>query len=145
MFKKRLNKDKINNCHVWEEELPDGSYDMGFNGNLNHMEKRKSGYVTQKQFSEFKDANNQRLIKIETTLATQGEQLNQLIKVVILQGEQIKELQVEQKAQGEQIKAKGEQIKAQSEQIKTQGETLKLILQALGGINKRLDKVDPPK
>ena len=145
LFKKRLNKDKINNCHVWEEELPDGSYDMEFNGNLNHMEKRKSGYVTQKQFSEFKDANNQRLIKIETTLATQGEQLNQLIKVVILQGEQIKELQVEQKAQGEQIKAKGEQIKAQSEQIKTQGETLKLILQALGGINKRLDKVDPPK
>ncbi|AAB95702.1 DUF16 domain-containing protein [Mycoplasmoides pneumoniae] len=123
-------------------------------------------YVTRKEFNEYKVSNDQRLTKIETTLAAQGEQINkltqtvekqgeqinQLVQVVLLhgeqinkltqtvekQGEQIKELQVEQKAQGEQIKAQGKQIKAQ-------GKTLKSILQALGGINKRLDKIDPPK
>ncbi|WP_081038366.1 DUF16 domain-containing protein [Mycoplasmoides pneumoniae] len=88
-------------------------------------------YVTRKEFNEYKDSNDQRLIKIETTLTAQGEQINKLTQTVEKQGEQIRELQVEQKFQGEQIKA--------------QGKTLKSILQALGGINKRLDKIDPPK
>ncbi|AGC04055.1 DUF16 domain-containing protein [Mycoplasmoides pneumoniae] len=143
LFKKRLNKDKINNCHVWEEELPDGSYDMGFNGNFNHMEKRKSGYVTQKQFSEFKDANNQRLIKIETTLAIQGEQINkltqtvekqgeqinQLVQVVLLQGEQIRELQVEQKAQRQEFNARMDRLE-------------NLLVESIESTNKRFDSME---
>ncbi|WP_159203870.1 DUF16 domain-containing protein [Mycoplasmoides pneumoniae] len=74
----------------------------------------KVKYVTQEQFQEYKDSNNQRLIKIETTLAAQGEQIR-------IQGEQIKELQIEQKAQGE---------------------TLKLILQTLQKMSDRLDKME---
>ena len=88
-------------------------------------------YVTRKEFNEYKDSNDQRLTKIETTLAAQGEQINKLTQTVEKQGEQIRELQVEQKAQGEQIKA--------------QGETLKLILQTLQKMSDRLDKIDPPK
>ena len=88
-------------------------------------------YVTRKEFNEYKDSNDQRLIKIETTLTAQGEQINKLTQTVEKQGEQIRELQVEQKAQGEQIKA--------------QGETLKLILQTLQKMSDRLDKIDPPK
>ncbi|WP_159202075.1 DUF16 domain-containing protein [Mycoplasmoides pneumoniae] len=74
----------------------------------------KVKYVTQEQFQEYKDSNNQRLIKIETTLAAQGEQIR-------IQVEQIKELQIEQKAQGE---------------------TLKLILQTLQKMSDRLDKME---
>ncbi|ADK87192.1 DUF16 domain-containing protein [Mycoplasmoides pneumoniae] len=74
----------------------------------------KVKYVTQEQFQEYKDSNNQRLIKIETTLAAQGEQIR-------IQGEQIKELQIEQKAQGE---------------------TLKLILQTLQKMSDRLDNME---
>ena len=88
-------------------------------------------YVTRKELNEYKDSNDQRLTKIETTLAAQGEQINKLTQTVEKQGEQIRELQVEQKAQGEQIKA--------------QGETLKLILQTLQKMSDRLDKIDPPK
>ncbi len=88
-------------------------------------------YVTRKEFNEYKDSNDQRLTKIETTLAAQGEQINKLTQTVEKQGEQIRELQVEQKAQGEQIKA--------------QGETLKLILQTLQKMSDRLDKIDPSK
>ncbi|MGE9739662.1 DUF16 domain-containing protein [Mycoplasmoides pneumoniae] len=88
-------------------------------------------YVTRKELNEYKDSNDQRLTKIETTLAAQGEQINKLTQTVEKQGEQIRELQVEQKAQGEQIKA--------------QGETLKLILQTLQKMSDRLDKIDPSK
>ncbi|WP_459954768.1 DUF16 domain-containing protein [Mycoplasmoides pneumoniae] len=128
MFKRNLKKDKIKTSKAWIEDLPDGSYDMGFYGNLNHMEKRKSGYVTQKQFNDFKNSNNQRLIKIENTLVSQGEQISQLIKVSILQGEQINKLT--------------ETVEKQGEQIQPQGETLKLILETLQVINKRLDRLE---
>ncbi len=111
---------------------------MEFSGSFNRQFKLNkpiipvnTEYVTRKEFNEYKDSNDQRLIKIETTLTAQGEQINKLTQTVEKQGEQIRELQVEQKFQGEQIKA--------------QGKTLKSILQALGGINKRLDKIDPPK
>ncbi|WP_159202238.1 DUF16 domain-containing protein, partial [Mycoplasmoides pneumoniae] len=55
-------------------------------------------YVTRKELNEYKDSNDQRLTKIETTLAAQGEQINKLTQTVEKQGEQIRELQVEQKA-----------------------------------------------
>ncbi|WP_058140837.1 DUF16 domain-containing protein [Mycoplasmoides pneumoniae] len=78
-------------------------------------------YVTRKEFNEYKNSNDQRLTKIETTLAAQGEQINKLTQTVEKQGEQIKELQIEQKAQGE---------------------TLKLILQTLQKMSDRLDKME---
>nr|WP_307755023.1 DUF16 domain-containing protein [Mycoplasmoides pneumoniae] len=160
LFKKRLNKDKINNCHVWEEELPDGSYDMEFNGNLNHMEKRKSGYVTQKQFNEYKDSNDQRLIKIETTLAAQGEQISQLVQIVFLQGKQIKELQAEQKAQRVEFNARMDRFESLVlKSLESIGNTLtdfgkrldsmETRLDSMDGrldsMETRLDKIDPPK
>ncbi|AAB95764.1 DUF16 domain-containing protein [Mycoplasmoides pneumoniae] len=114
MFKKRLNKDKINDCYTWEEELPDGSYDMGFHGNLNHMEKGKSGYVTHKQLDKKLEVFKQDLlVELSEKFVTKEE--------FRAQGKQIKELQIEQKAQGK---------------------TLQLILEALQGINKRLDKLE---
>ncbi len=116
-------------------------------------------YVTRKEFNEYKNSNNQRLTKIETTLAAQGEQINkltqtvekqgeqisQLVQVVLLHGEQINKLTQTVEKQGEQIRELQVEQKFQGEQIKAQGKTLKSILQALGGINKRLDKIDPPK
>ncbi|AAB95708.1 DUF16 domain-containing protein [Mycoplasmoides pneumoniae] len=92
-----------------------------FSGNFNRQFKLNkpvipvnTEYVTRKEFNEYKDSNDQRLTKIETTLAAQGEQIR-------IQGEQIKELQIEQKAQGE---------------------TLKLILQTLQKMSDRLNKMD---
>ncbi len=111
---------------------------MEFSGKFNRQFKLNkpvipvnTEYVTRKELNEYKDSNDQRLTKIETTLAAQGEQINKLTQTVEKQGEQIRELQVEQKAQGEQIKA--------------QGETLKLILQTLQKMSDRLDKIDPSK
>ena len=92
-----------------------------FSGNFNRQFKLNkpvipvnTEYVTRKEFNEYKDSNDQRLTKIETTLAAQGEQIR-------IQGEQIKELQIEQKAQGK---------------------TLKLILQTLQKMSDRLNKMD---
>ncbi|WP_159243755.1 DUF16 domain-containing protein [Mycoplasmoides pneumoniae] len=92
-----------------------------FSGNFNRQFKLNkpvipvnTEYVTRKEFNEYKDSNDQRLTKIEITLAAQGEQIR-------IQGEQIKELQIEQKAQGE---------------------TLKLILQTLQKMSDRLNKMD---
>ncbi|WP_159203206.1 DUF16 domain-containing protein [Mycoplasmoides pneumoniae] len=92
-----------------------------FSGNFNRQFKLNkpvipvnTEYVTRKEFNEYKDSNDQRLTKIETTLAAQGEQIR-------IQGEQIKELQIEQKAQGE---------------------TLKLILQTLQKMSDCLNKMD---
>ena len=116
-------------------------------------------YVTRKEFNEYKDSNDQRLIKIETTLTAQGEQINkltqtvekqgeqinQLVQVVLLHGEQINKLTQTVEKQGEQIRELQVEQKAQGEQIKAQGETLKLILQTLQKMSDRLDKIDPPK
>ncbi|WP_159201941.1 DUF16 domain-containing protein, partial [Mycoplasmoides pneumoniae] len=60
-------------------------------------------YVTRKEFNEYKVSNDQRLTKIETTLAAQGEQINKLTQTVEKQGEQINQLVQVVLLHGEQI------------------------------------------
>ncbi|WP_159202598.1 DUF16 domain-containing protein, partial [Mycoplasmoides pneumoniae] len=120
-FNEMMKKTKKGTFSGWYIINPENN-SVEFSGSFNRQFKLNkpiipvnTEYVTRKEFNEYKDSNDQRLIKIETTLTAQGEQINKLTQTVEKQGEQIRELQVEQKAQGEQIKA--------------QGETLKLILQ----------------
>ncbi|WP_159201766.1 DUF16 domain-containing protein, partial [Mycoplasmoides pneumoniae] len=122
-FNEMMKKTKKGTFSGWYIINPENN-SVEFSGSFNRQFKLNkpiipvnTEYVTRKEFNEYKDSNDQRLIKIETTLTAQGEQINKLTQTVEKQGEQIRELQVEQKAQGEQIKA--------------QGETLKLILQTL--------------
>ena len=136
-FHDMVKKTKKGTFSGWYIINPDNN-SVEFSGKFNRQFKLNkpvitvnTEYVTRKELNEYKDSNDQRLTKIETTLAAQGEQINKLTQTVEKQGEQIRELQVEQKAQGEQIKA--------------QGETLKLILQTLQKMSDRLDKIDPPK
>ncbi|AAB96076.1 DUF16 domain-containing protein [Mycoplasmoides pneumoniae] len=136
-FNEMMKKTKKGTFSGWYIINPENN-SVEFSGSFNRQFKLNkpiipvnTEYVTRKEFNEYKDSNDQRLIKIETTLTAQGEQINKLTQTVEKQGEQIRELQVEQKAQGEQIKA--------------QGETLKLILQTLQKMSDRLDKIDPPK
>ena len=136
-FHDMVKKTKKGTFSGWYIINPDNN-SVEFSGKFNRQFKLNkpvitvnTEYVTRKELNEYKDSNDQRLTKIETTLAAQGEQINKLTQTVEKQGEQIRELQVEQKAQGEQIKA--------------QGETLKLILQTLQKMSDRLDKIDPSK
>ncbi|GAB1884814.1 DUF16 domain-containing protein [Mycoplasmoides pneumoniae] len=136
-FNEMMKKTKKGTFSGWYIINPENN-SVEFSGSFNRQFKLNkpiipvnTEYVTRKEFNEYKDSNDQRLTKIETTLAAQGEQINKLTQTVEKQGEQIRELQVEQKAQGEQIKA--------------QGETLKLILQTLQKMSDRLDKIDPSK
>ena len=117
-------------------------------------------YVTRKEFNEYKNSNNQRLTKIETTLAAQGEQINkltqtvekqgeqinQLVQVVLLQGEQIRELQVEQKAQRQEFNARMDRFESLVlKSLESIGNTLTDFGKRLDVIETRLDKIDPPK
>ena len=79
-------------------------------------------YVTRKEFNEYKDSNDQRLIKIETTLAAQGEQIR-------IQGEQIRELQVEQKAQRQEFNARMDRLE-------------NLLVESIESTNKRFDSIE---
>ncbi|WP_159202081.1 DUF16 domain-containing protein, partial [Mycoplasmoides pneumoniae] len=128
-FNEMMKKTKKGTFSGWYIINPENN-SVEFSGSFNRQFKLNkpiipvnTEYVTRKEFNEYKDSNDQRLIKIETTLTAQGEQINKLTQTVEKQGEQIRELQVEQKAQGEQIKA--------------QGETLKLILQTLQKMSDR--------
>ncbi|WP_159203863.1 DUF16 domain-containing protein, partial [Mycoplasmoides pneumoniae] len=128
-FNEMMKKTKKGTFSGWYIINPENN-SVEFSGSFNRQFKLNkpiipvnTEYVTRKEFNEYKDSNDQRLTKIETTLAAQGEQINKLTQTVEKQGEQIRELQVEQKAQGEQIKA--------------QGETLKLILQTLQKMSDR--------
>ena len=119
-FHDMVKKTKKGTFSGWYIVNPENN-SVEFSGNFNRQFKLNkpvipvnTEYVTRKEFNEYKDSNDQRLIKIETTLAAQGEQIR-------IQGEQIKELQIEQKAQGE---------------------TLKLILQTLQKMSDRLNKMD---
>ncbi|WP_159203164.1 DUF16 domain-containing protein, partial [Mycoplasmoides pneumoniae] len=128
-FNEMMKKTKKGTFSGWYIINPENN-SVEFSGSFNRQFKLNkpiipvnTEYVTRKEFNEYKDSNDQRLIKIETTLTAQGEQINKLTQTVEKQGEQIRELQVEQKAQGEQIKA--------------QGETLKLIFQTLQKMSDR--------
>ena len=119
-FHDMMKKTKKGTFSGWYIVNPENN-SVEFSGNFNRQFKLNkpvipvnTEYVTRKEFNEYKNSNDQRLTKIETTLAAQGEQIR-------IQGEQIKELQIEQKAQSE---------------------TLKLILQTLQKMSDRLDKMD---
>ncbi|MGV1736145.1 DUF16 domain-containing protein, partial [Mycoplasmoides pneumoniae] len=105
-------------------------------------------------------STDQRLIKIETTLAAQGEQISQLVQIVFLQGKQIKELQAEQKAQRVEFNARMDRFESLVlKSLESIGNTLtdfgkrfdsmETRLDSMDGrldsMETRLDKIDPPK
>ncbi|WP_159201937.1 DUF16 domain-containing protein, partial [Mycoplasmoides pneumoniae] len=103
-FNEMMKKTKKGTFSGWYIINPENN-SVEFSGSFNRQFKLNkpiipvnTEYVTRKEFNEYKDSNDQRLIKIETTLTAQGEQINKLTQTVEKQGEQIRELQVEQKA-----------------------------------------------
>ncbi|WP_390599736.1 DUF16 domain-containing protein [Mycoplasmoides pneumoniae] len=126
MFKRNLKKDKIKTAKAWIEDLSDGSYNMGFYGNLNHMEKSKSGYVTHKQLDKKLEVFKQELlVEFDQRYVTKAE---------------FKEFQIEVR---EGFRIQGEAMNARMDRFES------LVLKSLESINntlidfgKRIDKLE---
>ncbi|ADK86908.1 DUF16 domain-containing protein [Mycoplasmoides pneumoniae] len=127
-FNEMMKKTKKGTFSGWYIINPENK-SVEFSGNFNRQFKLNkpvipvnTEYVTRKEFNEYKDSNDQRLIKIETTLAAQGEQIR-------IQGEQIRELQVEQKAQRQEFNARMDRLE-------------NLLVESIESTNKRFDSIE---